>query len=91
MRHQQTRVSAFWRYACERRAWLTILNCHPPWVDHYFLGEIMSPFVGSSGLVRAATCITVIGVQSATRGLPSQRGARVVLVVRRKFTEDWEN
>ena len=60
---------------------MTILNCHPPWVDHFCSGEIVFPFVDSAGLVRAATCITAVGVLSAMRGLPSQRGARVVLVV----------
>lgn len=34
--------------------------------------------IDSAGLVRAATCITAVGVLSATRGLLSGTGARVV-------------
>jgi hypothetical protein len=39
----------------------------------FFPARFFPLFVDSAGLVRAATCITVIGVLSATRGLLLQR------------------
>lgn len=58
---------------------------HPFRVDRYSSGEIVPLLIDSAGLVRAATCITAVGVLSATRGLPSDTGARVVRALEKAF------